>query len=152
MKDMRSLVQGYSGSTHISEQRAEATEQVISLVNNITSRFEGIYQYTGNINQRKTNLYKQELTKALYQVRGEITEDKITKAINFFALNGGSFAPSIPEFMQVVLGKHKDMVKAPEHVWFDSAKALPAHTPEQVQSMGKKGVAQARDVLKRKSS
>lgn len=147
---MRSLVQGYSGNTNVSEQRAEATEQVINLVNNITARFEGIYQYTGNINQRKTNLYKQELTKALYQVRSEISEEKITKAINYFAINGGTFAPSIPEFMQVVLGKHEDMVKPPEHVWFDRAKALPAHTPEQVQTMGKKGVARVREILKGK--
>jgi len=150
MKDMRSLVQGYSGNTNLSEQRSEATEQVINLVNNITARFEGLYQYTGNINQRKTNLYKQELTKALYQVRSEITEEKITKAINYFAINGGTFAPSIPEFMQVVLGKHEGMVKPPEHVWFDRAKALPAHTPEQVQTMGKKGVARVREVLKGK--
>ena len=128
------------------------TEQVIQLVNKITTRFEGLYQYTGNVNQRKTDLFKQELTKALYQVRHQIDEEKINQAINFFALHGGSFAPSIPEFMKVVLGQHEEQIKAPELVWFDSSKALPKHTPEQIQEIGKKGISMAREALKKKPS
>lgn len=157
MKEMGTVMQGYNSGQMQSQneqnsmaKNTNAPEQVISLVNKITARFEGIYQYTGNVNQRKTNLYKQELTKALYQVRHKIDETKINQAINFFALHGGSFAPSIPEFMKVVLGQHEEQIKAPELKWFDASKALPQHTPEQLQKIGQHGVSLAREALKKK--
>lgn len=159
MKDIKALTTRYQNgaltsanqqSQQVDAQKPEITEQVIQLVNKITKRFEGIYQFTGNRSQEKTNLYKAELTRALYKVRDQITEKNITEAIDYFALQGGKFVPSIPEFIQVLLKSTSDTMKAPEHVWFDSAKALPQYTPEQFQSMGKSGVALAREKLKGK--
>lgn len=151
LRELSSNVQGQVGQHPTQQNKAVVTEQVVSLVNNITKRFEGIYQYTGNRSQEKTNLYKAELTRALYLVRDKIDEQKINNAIKYFSLHGGAFAPSIPEFIQVVLGEKEELQKPPELKWFDSNKALPAHTPEQYQQMGKHGVEQAKKLLKKRT-
>jgi len=149
MKNIQEITSNYTSYQPVSNaENIEVTEHVIQLVNEITKRFEGIYQYTGNRTQEKTNLYKKEMTRALFQVKDKIDEKKVTDAINFFSVNGGSFAPSVPEFIQAVLGNNIEMIKPPEHVWFDPSKALPEFTPVEIQEFGKKGIALAREALK----
>jgi hypothetical protein len=116
----------------------------------ITQRFDGIYQYTGNRNPQKMALHRQEMTQALFNIREQINETMIHEAIDYFALKGGKFAPNVPEFIQVLLKEHEEIRKYPEHRWFDKSKALPQFTPEQFQSMGKDGVALARQAIKKR--
>jgi len=153
MKDVRQLMSRANHNLRTQQQQpaeVQTPESVISLVNTINNRFEGIYQFTGNNTQQRAGLYKQELTKALYKIREQINETMIHEAIDYFALKGGRFAPNVPEFIQVVLKEHDEIRKHPEHQWFDKSKALPQFTPEQFQSMGKDGVALARQAIKRK--
>ena len=148
MKDIKNVLPTYySAINKLPKGKVEVSQDVIQLVNEISKRFEGIYQYTGNRTQEKMNLYKRELTRALYLVNDKISKKQVNDAIDFFAINGGTFAPSVPDFIQAVLGNHKEMIKSPEHVWFDSAKALPQHTPSQYQDYGKKGMAIVREML-----
>lgn len=147
---MKDIVPAYQpAESDNQEQLMQVPDNVIGLVNNITQRFEGIYQYTGNKTAEKTRLYKIELTQALFKVRNKITEQQVVAAVDYFALNGGAFAPSVPEFIQVVLGKHQAQEKPPELAWFDASKALPQYTPQQYQDMGKKGVDAVKALLKK---
>ncbi|NQZ81990.1 MAG: hypothetical protein HRT52_13325 [Colwellia sp.] len=155
MKDVRQLMSQANHNLRTNQQHAQeiqevqTPENVISLVIMITQRFEGIYQYTGNRTQQKMALHRQELTQALANIQEQINEDMIHDAIDFFALKGGKFPPNVPEFIQVVLKQHDEIRKHPEHQWFDKSKALPQFTPEQFQSMGKNGIALARQAIKK---
>lgn len=153
MKDIKDIaVVINQGSTKVvnKEEGMTPPEAVVNLVNVIVSRFDGIYQFTGNKNSDKLVVHKQELTKALFKVRDQFNEQDIENAIDFFAINGGKFPPSVPEFIQAVLGNHVDMISHPEHKWFDPSRALTQYTPEQIQTMGKNGIAKIRDMMKNK--
>jgi len=155
MKDVRQLMSRANHNLRTQQQQPaeiQTPEAVISLVNMITQRFEGIFQFTGNKTPQKIALHKQEMTQALFKIRDQINENMIDEAIDFFALRGGKFAPNVPEFIQVVLKQHDEIRKHPEHQWFDKSKALPQFTPEQFQSMGKSGIELARQAIKKKQS
>jgi len=150
------LVNQYSPTGSMSAQASnnkpapQIPEELKSTINKIVTSIDGMYHFSGFKDPVKLSQYKMELTKGLYKVRDKINEQNLKDALDLFRLKGGKFPPSVPEFIQAVLGQHEEQAKPPEHVWFDASKALPKHSAEQMASFAKKGVADLRAALKKK--
>ena len=120
------------------------------IINKIVTSIDGMYHFSGFKDPAKLSQYKMELTKGLYKIRDKIDEQKLKDALDLFRLKGGKFPPSVPEFIQAVMGEHEEQAKPPEHVWFDASKALPKHSAEQMAAFAKQGIADARAALKKR--
>ncbi|REL36883.1 hypothetical protein [Thalassotalea euphylliae] len=151
MSDFRQQYQQQGNANHNLAQRGSAdvpTDLQIK-INKVVEAIDGMYQFSGLRDTEKTNRYKAELTKGLYSIRDRIDESNLRNALNFFRTQGGKFPPSVPEFIQAVLGQHEEQTKPPELVWFDASKALPKHSAEQMAEFAKQGIASARAALKK---
>ena len=125
-------------------------QKTIILLNETIKQLVGIFPSVLNTADNfQLQGFKQQLIQAF--VENEIFNfSQVEGALKHYRSNGGSFAPSVPEFMMACRGDHEGQRKPPEHVWFDPSRALPEHTPEKIQEMGKRGVSMLRQALKRK--
>ncbi|NMP31837.1 hypothetical protein HII17_09695 [Thalassotalea sp. M1531] len=153
-QDMSNLVNRYNPSSGAMQQQGtkpatQIPDELKNIINKIVTSIDGMYQFSGFKDATKVTHYKTELTKGLYKIRDKISEQNIKDALDLFRTKGGKFPPSVPEFIQAVLGEHEEQVKPPEHVWFDASKAIPKHTAEEMASFAKKGIADAKAALKK---
>jgi hypothetical protein len=125
-------------------------QQTIILLNEVMKQLVGIFPSMLNTSDKlQIQGFKQQLTLAF--VESQIFNfSQVEGALKYFRLNGERFAPSVPVFIRACMGELDDQVKVPAHVWFDVSKALPEHTPEKIQEMGKRGVSMLRESLKRR--
>ncbi|WP_448214218.1 hypothetical protein [Colwellia sp. MEBiC06753] len=154
-KNITGLVNQYSPDNQQLQQREanpapRVPQELQTMINKVVSSIDGMYQFSGFRNNTKLDLYKAELTKALYKVRDKVNEQSLKAALDLFRTKGGKFPPSVPEFIQAVLGEHEEQIKAPEHHWFDASKALPKYSAEQMSEIGKHGIELARAALQKK--
>ncbi|REL28367.1 hypothetical protein DXX93_18555 [Thalassotalea euphylliae] len=151
MSDFRQQYQQQGhGNSMAQRGTADVPADLQVTINKVVEAIDGMYQFSGLRDTDKTNRYKAELTKGLYSIRDRIDEGNLRSALNFFRTQGGKFPPSVPEFIQAVLGQHEEQAKPPELVWFDASKALPKHSAEQMAAFAKQGIADARAVLKKR--
>jgi hypothetical protein len=151
MQTLQTLGHQYSHSTQseLNDDRTAAVPEKTKLViNYVIKSLAGIFPSLKNTTDAVTlKLYRQELTQAFLE--NEIfNQAQIEMALISLRKSGGSFPPSVPDFINLALGLNEEGNKPPEHVWFDRAKALPEFTPEQNQKSGLKGVALARQTMR----
>ena len=154
MKKLQTLGAEYRPSTQseLDDDRSTAVpEQTKLVINQTIKSLAGIFPSLKSTTDATTlKLYRQELTQAFLE--NEIfSQAQIEKALISLRRNNAKFLPSVPEFINLALGLNEEAKKPPAHVWFDASKALPEHTPEKIQEMGKRGVTMLRQALKRKN-